>query len=266
MQNSEVTQWYNSLPNIITGKLIHETNEFLIDSSHDFFYFSDCSQDIDENEEDLHNYNHHDDGEEVLKLIKENYGVTHLYSKSGDVELVSDAEIKIAEDQDIEMKLEAKQMSNMHEDVSFVILRKLKPYKALDHDVVARLGTANEFIKVISSCGRKFLSSHSDKSNVSSEPFVSTFTYDKYGDIWFTDYYTKKQINVSDKNSNWNGFTSGGGLKNFIQALHGFILGDNHIRKSYFEISEAYPNHFWGYDKESLDKVKNKGIELSIVQ
>lgn len=266
MQNSEVTKWYNSLPNIITAKLVHETNEFLIDSSHDFFYFSDCGQDIDENEESLYNYNHHEYGQDVLKLIKENYGVTYLYSKNGDVEFVSDAEIKIAEEQDIEMKLEVKQMSNMHDDVSFVILRKLKPYKALSHDVVARLRTANEFIKVISSCGRKFLSSHSDKLNNSSDPFVSTFTYDKYGDIWFTDYYTKKQINVSDKNTNWNGFTSGGTLQNFVQVLHDYILGITHIRKAYFETSEAYPNHFWGYEKESLEKVKNKGIELGIVQ
>lgn len=46
-------------------------------------------------------------------------------------------------------------------------------------DKQQRLIAANEFIKVVASCGRNFLSSNSDRINKEPEPFVSFMEIDK---------------------------------------------------------------------------------------
>lgn len=121
-----------------------------------------------------------------------------------------------------------------------------------------RLIVANQFIETISSCGRNFFEH---------KGFVSTLELDSKNKVWFIDYYTKKRINTH-KESRWDGFTSGGTLKSFIEALRNFVIEGRKLNLNYFieKPSNEYSlgGHPWAYG-EDLDIVRNKGVELGII-
>ena len=124
-----------------------------------------------------------------------------------------------------------------------------------------RLDAANEFISVIASCGRNFFSENSDMhgSRRVENPFISTMEVDKYGKVWFTDYYTRKRI-YTHYSGDWNGFTSGGTLRNIVQALREFIKRDAKMRAEYFHSKSP-----WAYGDHIL-KVKAAALRLGIAQ
>ena len=124
-----------------------------------------------------------------------------------------------------------------------------------------RVKTANEFIKVIASCGRNFFSENSDMSGARrvSNPFVSTMEVDANGRVWFTDYYTRKRI-YTHYSGHWAGFTSGGTLKDIVKFLRDFIKRDDKMRAEYFHVKSP-----WAYGEEIL-KVKDAALRLGIAR
>ena len=126
-----------------------------------------------------------------------------------------------------------------------------------------RLEAANEFIKVIASCGRNFLSSNSDIRNKEAKPFVSFMEIDKRGRVWFTDYYTKKRI-YTHYDGRWRGFTSGGTLKMIVESMRDFITKGSTMRAGYFqpEMDNGFGNP-WGYGEDILI-VKDAAIKLGL--
>ena len=118
-----------------------------------------------------------------------------------------------------------------------------------------RLASANEFIKVIASCGRKFFEH---------EGFVSTLELSPTGRVFFVDYYTKKRIYTHRKYCNWDGFTSGGTMKRLIESLRDFITKGYTLIAKYFE--PVYPNgakNSWGYGDDILI-VRDAAVRLGI--
>jgi hypothetical protein len=120
-----------------------------------------------------------------------------------------------------------------------------------------RLDAANEFIKVIASCGRNFFTH---------ESFVSYMELSEHGRVFFIDYYTKKRIYTHRKYCHWDGFTSGGTMKSIIEALRDFIKKGETLRLSYFfYYPRADHTHCWGYG-EDLKLVHDAAKKLGVAK
>lgn len=128
-----------------------------------------------------------------------------------------------------------------------------------EHSKQDRLKAANEFIRVIAGCGRKFFL-HKDSG------VIARLDLDPEGKVWITDEYTRRRINThSDKD--WHGFNHGGGLRNFIQAVRDFIVSGHTIRAQYFSPTPTgeLKNNHWGYEDDALTTVREAGIRLGLV-
>lgn len=128
-----------------------------------------------------------------------------------------------------------------------------------------RLSAVNEFIKVIASCGRNFLSENSDKRNKVESPFISFMEVDKNGKVWYTDRYTKKRIYTHYK-YDWRGFSEGGTLRGIVDGLRDFIKRGETFRKEYFQadMGNGFKNP-WGYGEDMLI-VKEAAVRLGIAK
>lgn len=122
-----------------------------------------------------------------------------------------------------------------------------------------RLKQANEFIKVVASCGRRFFHY---------KGFVSSFELSSSGNVYFTDYYTKCAINThaSACSDEWDGFTSGGTLQRFVEDLRDYIKNGQLLRLWYFcqDWGDGFRNP-WGYGEE-LEIVHKAASNLGIAE
>lgn len=119
-----------------------------------------------------------------------------------------------------------------------------------------RLCSANEFIKVIASCGRKFFEH---------KGFVSKLELSPTKRVFFIDYYTKRRIYTHRRYCRWKGFTSGGTLKGLIESLRDFIKKGRHLNANYFCEKRFSDSHPWGYGKD-LQIVRKAALELGIAK
>jgi hypothetical protein len=118
-----------------------------------------------------------------------------------------------------------------------------------------RLNAANEFIKVIAGCGRRFFHY---------KGVVSYLELSKQKRVFFTDYYTRKRIYTHRSYCRWDGFTSGGTMKSLIESLRDFIKKGKTLNLSYFkeDMGNGFKNP-WGYDEDLAivhDAAKRLGI------
>jgi hypothetical protein len=107
-----------------------------------------------------------------------------------------------------------------------------------------RLIAANEFIKAIASCGRKFFEY---------KGFVSTLELSPTGHVFFIDHYTKKRIYTHTRYCRWDGFTSGWTSRMIVEAMRDFITKGETMNADYFqpEMENGFKNH-WGYGEDIL--------------
>lgn len=122
-------------------------------------------------------------------------------------------------------------------------------------DRTERLEAANELLRVIASCGRKFFA-YGDR--------VSRFEVDGRGRIWFIDKYTQKRIYVQYKGE-WKAFSDGGTLRRLIEHLRDFITHGNRIPAHTFG---PWPDwvckgDLWGYG-DSMAGVRDVSTRLGI--
>ena len=118
-----------------------------------------------------------------------------------------------------------------------------------------RLKSANEFIAVIASCGRRFLQH---------EGVASTLELSLTGRVFFIDHYTKKRIYTHRRYCHWDGFTSGGTMKMMVEAMRDFITKGEKMRAGYF--LPDYGNGFknpWGYGNDILI-VRDAAVRLGL--
>lgn len=119
-----------------------------------------------------------------------------------------------------------------------------------------RLQAANEFIKTIAGCGRKFFQH---------KGFTSYMEVSQQGHIFFIDYYTKKRIYTHNE-GRWQGFTSGGTLRLLIGSLRDFISKGETMSLEYFqpETGNGYRNP-WGYG-DDLSIVHDAARRLGVAE
>lgn len=126
-----------------------------------------------------------------------------------------------------------------------------------------RLKVANEFIKIIASCGRKFFYNDGD---------LAYLYFNEKGRLIYVDEYTKAHIQTQksgfcpypfDKKSK---FSHGGTLAMLVENLRNYIIKGEKLWAEYFQ--PVLPNGFknyWGYGDDILI-IKNKGLEIGILE
>jgi len=119
-----------------------------------------------------------------------------------------------------------------------------------------RLKNANEFIKVIASCGRNFF--YTNKGHTARLEVSAT------GRVFFIDQYSLKRIYTHQKYGGWDGFTSGGTMESLVRAMRDFITKGKQMRANYFNENkgEVFGNP-WGYGKDILI-VREAAVKLGL--
>lgn len=120
-----------------------------------------------------------------------------------------------------------------------------------------RLEAANEMLKAIASCGRKFFAF---------EDRVSRFELDDRGRIWFVDKYTQKRIYIAYR-GNWKPFSDGGTLRALVERLRDFIQQATPLPPSIFGPWPEWVcgGDLWAYG-EDMQQVRTAAIRLGMIQ
>lgn len=126
-----------------------------------------------------------------------------------------------------------------------------------------RLTIANEFIKTIASCGRKFFYNNGD---------IAYLYFSDLGRLMYVDEYTKTHIQTQKSGFNpypfskKSKFSHGGTLAMLVEEIRDYIIKDKKLWANYFQ--PVLPNGFknpWGYGDDILI-IKNKGLEIGILE
>lgn len=118
----------------------------------------------------------------------------------------------------------------------------------------SRLKNANQLIKKISSCGRRFFYYQGK---------IARLELSEHGRIFFIDEYTENRIYTHNKND-WRGFTGGGTLRSFIIMLKNYVLFDDKINVTYWnKMWGSFSQNPWEYG-DDIDSVKNCALRLGI--
>ncbi len=119
-----------------------------------------------------------------------------------------------------------------------------------------RLKKANELIKVISNCGRRFFYYNGN---------VGFLKLDNRNRVWFVDEYTKREI-YTHYNGRWKRFSHGGTLKVFIVALKNYIIFEKQITGILGPWPDWYSNGDpWEYKNDMLI-VRDAAKRLNILR
>lgn len=114
---------------------------------------------------------------------------------------------------------------------------------------VARIESANAFIRSIASCGRKFFAH---------EGRVATIEQDSRGKLWMINEWSQKRIYIGDRRQPWKDFHHGGTLRRLVEELVIFI------REGGPRFGDTFGKH-WGYDSESIASIVKEGRRLEII-
>jgi hypothetical protein len=119
-----------------------------------------------------------------------------------------------------------------------------------------RLANANEMLRAIASCGRKFFA-HEDR--------VSRFEVDQRGRVWFIDKWTQKRI-YTHYRYDWRGFSEGGTLRALVERLRDFITQGKQLPPTIFGPWPEWVcgGDLWAYG-DAMQRVRDAAEELRIV-
>lgn len=120
---------------------------------------------------------------------------------------------------------------------------------------MARVEQANQLIKAIAECGRRFFF-HSDQ--------VSRFEVDTRGRIWFIDGYRDARI-YTHYQGRWRGFSEGGTPRRLVTHLRDFIRTGEPQKLGL----GPWPDWFcdgdlWGYG-EGMEHVRQAATSLGVM-
>ena len=122
-----------------------------------------------------------------------------------------------------------------------------------------RIIAANEFIRVIANCGRRFFRN----SGAGHDAFLTLNA--RRNIVWLFDDYTGARINVV-KEGRWDGFSHGGTLKSLAGSIGSFVLSRKTMRYGYFQptMDHGFENP-WGYGDDILI-VRDEGVRLGLIR
>lgn len=122
-----------------------------------------------------------------------------------------------------------------------------------------RVNAANEFIRMIANCGRRFFRN----TGAGQDAYLTLNT--RLNIVWLFDDYTGARINIS-KEGRWDGFSHGGTLKSLIGSIGAFVLNGSTMRYGYFQpIMDNGFENLWGYGDDILI-VRDEGVRLGLIR
>jgi len=120
-----------------------------------------------------------------------------------------------------------------------------------------RLKSANEFILVIASCGRKLFEHNG---------IVSTLELSKGGRVYFIDCHTKIRIYTHHRTMTWAGFSGNHTMKHLVDSLRDFIISGVPMKAEYFKLEmDRKLKKPWGYGEDILI-LHDTAIKLGIAR
>lgn len=119
-----------------------------------------------------------------------------------------------------------------------------------DTGKIQRLAQANEFLRVIASCGRRFFC-HEDR--------VSQLELDERGRVWLIDKFRGSRVYTHYTAGRWRGFSEGGTLRALIIALSRYVCRGEPVGAWFFE-KGLYDGNRWGYDPDSMEIVRAAAV------
>ena len=122
-----------------------------------------------------------------------------------------------------------------------------------------RIIAANEFIRVIANCGRRFFRNR----GAGHDAYLTLNA--RRNIVWLFDDYTGARINVV-KEGRWDGFSHGGTLKSLAGSIGSFVLSRKTMRYGYFQptMDNGFDNP-WGYGDDILI-VRDEGVRLGLIR
>jgi hypothetical protein len=122
----------------------------------------------------------------------------------------------------------------------------------------ARLDKANQMLRVIGSCGRRFFYSKEHDR-------YASLVLDARGMVFLIDDYTGERI-YTHYRGRWQGFSHGGTLKDLIEDFRDYIMRNRLLPARSFG---PWPAHYcggdlWGYGA-SMQQVRDEAKRLGIV-
>lgn len=131
--------------------------------------------------------------------------------------------------------------------------------KTISQQRLDRIIVANEFIRVIANCGRRFF------RNTGSGHDAYLTLNARRNIVWLFDDYTDARINIA-REGRWDGFSHGGTLKSLVKSIGEFVLSGKTMRYGYFQ--PTMDNGFespWGYGDDILI-VRDEGVRLGLIR
>jgi hypothetical protein len=123
-----------------------------------------------------------------------------------------------------------------------------------------RLAHANALIEIIAGHGRRFFYSRTHDR-------VASMTLDDGGRVYYVDDYSGRRVYTS-KPGSWDGmgFSHGGTLKDLVERLRDYISKGRLLPRWVIGISRPNGSNTWGYDNESMAKVRELAYALPIME
>lgn len=117
-----------------------------------------------------------------------------------------------------------------------------------------RVDHANELIKLIASCGRKFFR-HGET--------IASMEIDKNGKIWFVDEYTRRRI-YTHYRGDWRGFNHGGTMRRLIEVLRDYISKGDMLNPRIIAPIDFYKDgsNLWGYELNEAETLRQAAWKL----
>ena len=131
--------------------------------------------------------------------------------------------------------------------------------KTIGQQRLDRIIAANEFIRVIANCGRRFF----HNTGAGHDAYLTLNA--RRNIVWLFDDYTGKRINIA-KEGRWEGFSHGGTLKSLLQSIGRHVLCGSMMRYDYFQplMANGLENP-WGYGDDILT-VRDEGVRLGLIR
>ena len=131
--------------------------------------------------------------------------------------------------------------------------------KTIGQQRLDRIIAANEFIRVIANCGRRFF----HNTGAGHDAYLTLNAGRNI--VWLFDDYTGKRINIA-KEGRWEGFSHGGTLKSLLQSIGRHVLCGSMMRYGYFQplMANGFENP-WGYGDDILT-VRDEGVRLGLIR
>lgn len=132
----------------------------------------------------------------------------------------------------------------------------------MTHITHTRMDSANRLLQVIAHHGRRFF-----YSDVKAR--YASFDLDDKGQLWFTDDYSGKRLNITKRGLTQPGFTHGGTLRGLVETLADYVMTGQPMSKEWIAPACTFGSQasdMWGYGAAAAAAVRAEAHRLPMFE